>query len=283
MIKTEQVFIKLLYLQKDLNHYEDHQPNQKKGTTDSTTQATNSAKRPFSPLDLDTSYDEWAIEASYSEEDSATHRGPAQVSSVIKATTNPKRQRLKEKYCGLTILSDGTYLPTSSFPDLRKEFPGAFIQIINFLRLEDVPEALKTIAISRRKTIVLFVGTRDTYGATERLLHQYEGPNRTRVSLTQLSINSGLKTLAKSSTTPADSTYLCTIPPISPPAPTTDRQYRIVTNLLSSSIFLSIDTARYLIRKGERLLDTTIEPPTISSRRHFIDCIKEKLARHQRY
>lgn len=206
--------------------------------------------RPPSSLDLNTSNEDWLKNYTPEEEQPECQPSPRllqpTLSSTIRKSSKPPQ---KQRYAGVTILSDGTYLPLNCFTELRDKFPGAFIRILNFLRIEDTPEVLRLIPANRRQIVVLFVGTRDTYGAINHHARRDNGPDRHLISLSQLSIKRGLDVLSRSSTTPAESTYLCTIPLLDNPTSTAERQHRNAASAFTTSIFNIINTGHYLQRQ----------------------------------
>ena len=86
-----------------------------------------------------------------------------------------------------------------------------------------MPGVIAQVHPIRRRAIIIFVGTRDVFGAPEVNYRNTEKPDRQLASYSQQSINRGLKVLARASSAPADQTYLCTIPHRAPFTPTSNR------------------------------------------------------------
>ena len=261
------------------HHPYDRRPGHQEISRPKTPDSEYPDERPSSSLDLNTSNEEWLKEYLHEEEqpsgDCQDLAGLPHPATPAPTKKLPGKQPRKQRYSGVTIISDGTYLPVSCYTELRTKFPGAFVKIRNYIRLEDTPEVLQSIPANKRKIVILFVGTRDVYGAIDHHLRRDNGPDRLLTSLSQLSIKKGLDTLSRSSTTPAESTYLCTIPPREPQTSTTERQYKNAAASFTTSIFNIINTGGYLQSQGPLT-------PDIGAKDRIIQCIKTELFQQRR-
>ena len=149
----------------------------------------------------------------------------------------PTVDRKVRPYQGITIISDGSCLNSTHHAALQEHLPGIHVRIINYLRLEDVPGALAQISPARRQTVVIFVGSRDVFGAPEIHYRLTDKPNRNSVSYSHQTIHRGLLVLQGSMLTPTGRTYLYTVPHRAPFTPTSDRLYLNAVNCFQASVY----------------------------------------------
>ena len=192
------------------------------------------------------------------------------------ATSRPKPGPLTtvgtdaRPYFGVTLVSDGSCLTTEHYADLHEHFPGICTRITNYLRLEDIPGILNQVNPVRRQSVIIFAGTRDVFGAPELHYRELERPDRQLVSYSHQTISRGLRVLNRASSTPADRTYLCTVPHRAPFTPTTDRLYLNAVNLFQSSAFNIIHTANFDVVQHQQFFEPRTGRPTTLGRDYFI-------------
>ena len=182
-------------------------------------------------------------------------------------------------YLGVALISDGSCLNSTHYADLHEHFPGISTRIINYLRLEDVPGILDSISPTRRQIVIIFVGSRDVFGAPEIHYRRSDKPDRAIVAFSHLAIQRGLRVLNRASTAPADRTYLCTIPHRAPFTPTSDRLYLNAVHLFQATAFNIIHTASFDFFRHQRFFDPPTGKTTPEGRDHFINCIKSEVSR----